>query len=112
MPGSAYLPGRSTAAEDHLAVVLASAQELERGDAVLVATHRLAIDQAGAHSQRRDRLDDQRVTRPPIMSVAREQPHAGALAAGHHPIPVVLDFVNPLRAGWRSLDGGWKARRA
>src|SRR5262245_56045822 len=45
------------------------------------------------------------------MSVAREQPHAAALATGHHPIPVVLDFVNPLRAGWRSLGGGWKARR-
>jgi hypothetical protein len=45
------------------------------------------------------------------MSVAREQPHAAVVAAGHHPIPVVLDFVNPLRAGWRSLGGGWKARR-
>ena len=92
-------------------IIAATAQLRKHRQAIGIATHRLAVDQAGAHSQRRDRLDDQRVTRSPIMSVAREQPHAAALAAGHHPIPVVLDFVNPLRAGWWSLGGGWEARR-
>src|SRR5262249_32835997 len=30
------------------------------------------------------------------MPVEREQPRAGAIAAGHHPILLVLDFLNPL----------------
>jgi hypothetical protein len=95
MPGSAYLPGRSTAAEDHLAVVLASAQELERGDAVLVATHRLAIDQAGADLEHGDGAGDQRESCGPVVAVSGEQADGRTVAARLHPIAVELDFVQP-----------------
>jgi hypothetical protein len=44
------------------------------------------------------------------MPVAGKQADAGRIAAGHHPIAVMLDFVKPLRAGRRLLGGGWEAR--
>jgi len=43
----------------------------------------LAVDQARAHLERRDRRDNEREARRPVMPVAREQPHAGGIAARH-----------------------------
>src|SRR5215469_2158466 len=43
------------------------------------------------------------------MPVAGEQPHASGVTARHQPVAVVLDFLNPVRAGRRSVGRGWEA---
>jgi len=57
------------------------------------------------------RLDNQGVAGGPIMTVAGQQPNPDrqGIASGHQPIAIVLDFVNPVRPGWRSLARGWQA---
>lgn len=42
------------------------------------------------------------------MTVAGEQANADGVSAGQEPIPIVLDFVNPVRADRWSLGRGWK----
>ena len=41
---------------------------------------------------------------------AWDQPDAHGIAPGHQPEAVVLDFVNPVRAGRRLVGGGRQAR--
>jgi hypothetical protein len=43
------------------------------------------------------------------MPVAGEQPHASGITARHQPVAVMLDFVNPVRAGRRSVGCRWEA---
>jgi hypothetical protein len=86
-------------------VIAALAQLRKYRHAVVVTAHRLAVDQAGAHAQRRHRLDDQREPRRPVVPVARQQPHAGGTAARHQPVAVMLDLVNPARTARRVLGG-------
>src|SRR6266852_2103902 len=82
---------------------------LENRQPVIVTAHSLAIDQAGPQSERVDGLDDQREAARPVVAVAGEQADAGRVAAGHQPIAVVLDLVNPVRAARWSFGGGRKA---
>ncbi len=82
---------------------------LENRQPVIVTAHSLAIDQAGPQSERVDGLDDQREAARPVVAVAGEQADAGRVAAGHQPIAIVLDLVNPVRAARRSFGGGRKA---
>ena len=48
-------------------------------------------------------LDNGREAVGPVMAAAREAADARAIPANHQPVAVVLDFVNPERAG-RRLD--------
>ena len=52
-------------------------------------------------------VDDGRETVAPVMAVADEAAHAGAIPAHHQPIAVMLDFVNPERpeGGRTAFDG-------
>jgi hypothetical protein len=77
----------------------------------LVAAHRLAVNQAAAHLQLVHSPDNERVTGGPVMPVAGQQPDANrqGIASGHQPIAVMLDFMNPIRPGWRSLARRWQA---
>ena len=45
------------------------------------------------------------------MPVPGQQPDADrqGIASGHQPIAIVLDFVNPVRPGWRLLARRWQA---
>jgi hypothetical protein len=63
------------------------------------------------HREMVHRLDDQGEAGRPIMPIAGEQADAGWITASHQAVAIVLDLVNPPRAGRRSLCGGWKARR-
>src|SRR5258706_15677083 len=81
---------------------------LENRQPVIVKPPSLAIDQAGPQSERVDGLDDQREAARPVVAVAGEQADAGRVAAGHQPIAVVLDLVNPVRAARWSFGGGWE----
>jgi hypothetical protein len=59
-------------AQDYMPVIPSLAQLLKGRDAVLVAAHRLAVDQARAHPQTVHRLDDQRITAASSRSIRRE----------------------------------------
>ena len=84
-------------------------QPLEHREPVLIAGDRLAIDQARADLEPVNGLDDERIARCPIVSVPRQQAYANGIPARHEPVAVVLDFVNPVRAGRRSVGWGWEA---
>jgi hypothetical protein len=60
--------------------------------------------------QRRDRPGSERKPCRKIIAVAGEQPHAGTIASRHYAEAIVLDFVNPIRAGRWSLGRGRQAR--
>ena len=47
------------------------------------------------------RLNHKRVAGRPVVASTGNQPDAHRVAPGHEPIPVVLDFVNPVGAGRR-----------
>ena len=74
-------------------------EQLEHCEPLLVAAHRLAVDQAGPHLEVVHSLDDERIPGGPVMAVTGEQPDADRIAPGHQAIAVVLDLVNPVRAG-------------
>jgi hypothetical protein len=46
----------------------------------------------------------------PIIPGACNQPHAGTIAAGQNAEPVMLDFVQPTRAGRWNLRWRWQTR--
>jgi hypothetical protein len=74
-------------------------------DPVLVAGHGLAVDQAAAHLEPVDRLDDRWIAQRP-----GQQTYADRVVADHQAEAIVLDLVHPARAGRWALGGGWKAR--
>jgi hypothetical protein len=43
------------------------------------------------------------------VTVAGDQTNADRVSAGHQPIAVVLDLVDPIGSGWRPVGGGWEA---
>jgi hypothetical protein len=45
-----------------------------------------------------------------VFAPPSDQPDAHGVATGHEPEAVVLDFVNPVRAGRRLVGGGRQAR--
>jgi hypothetical protein len=72
--------------------------EIERGNAVVIASDRLAIDDAGARTQASQRLDDQREAVREIIAGTAVEPHLGTVLAGNNPKTIVLDLVQPLAA--------------
>src|SRR6478735_10646877 len=76
---------------------------------VVVGDHGLAIDQERRGLEAERGIDDGREAVGPVMAAAREASDARAIPAHHQPIAVVLDFVNPERAGRRS---GYLGRQA
>jgi hypothetical protein len=69
--------------------------------AVVAGDHRLAVDQERRCLDAERGGNDGRETIGPIMAVAREAADARAIPANHQPVAVVLDFMNPERAGGR-----------
>jgi hypothetical protein len=62
--------------------------EIERGNAVVIAGNGFTIDDARARAQAAQRLSGKRRVRSLL---------------------VVLDFVQPLAAGWQFVGFGWEA---
>ena len=65
---------------------------------------RLAIDQRALGSQTADRLRDLRQSVGEIRTVAAPKGHSASLPAGEDTVAVVLDLVQPVRAGGRPID--------
>ena len=73
--------------------------EIERGNAVVIAGDSLAIDNAGARAQACQRLDDQRESVGEVIARTAIEPHLGACLAGDDAEAIMLDFVNPQATG-------------
>jgi hypothetical protein len=65
----------------------------------VVAGDRLAVDQERLRPDAERSINDGREAVGPVMAVAGEAADARAIPAHHQPIAVVLDLVNPERAG-------------
>ena len=77
-------------------------QEIERRYAVVVASDRLAVDDARVRLEQRQRLDDEREAPGQIVARPAVEPHLLAGLAGDDPEAVVLDLVQPLARGGRA----------
>jgi len=96
--------------EDALVSALMT-DEIERGNAVVIAGDSLAINSAGARTQACQRLSDQREATGEVIARAAVEPHPLAVLAGNDAEAVVLDLMQPLAAGRQLIGFGWKARR-
>ena len=85
--------------------------EIERGDTVVIASDRLAIDYAGARAQASQRLNDQREAKGEVIARTAVEPHLRALLAGNDAEAVVLDLMQPIAAGGQLIGFGREARR-
>jgi hypothetical protein len=74
------------------------ADEIERGNAIAVASDSFAIDDAGAGAQAGQRLDDQREATGEVVARTAVESHLRAVLAGNDAEAVVLDLVQPLAA--------------
>src|ERR1700745_1470442 len=66
--------------------------EIERGNAVFIASDGLAIDDAGARAQAGQRIDNQREATGKIIAGATVEPHPRAVLPGNDAKSVVLDL--------------------
>jgi hypothetical protein len=94
--------------KEDVPVLAAVAQSVEARQAIPITGHRFTIDQAGTHLKPVNGLDDERIARCPIVSVPGWQADADRVSARHQATAVMLDFVNPLRAGRRSVGWVWE----
>jgi hypothetical protein len=77
--------------------------------AVETKQHGLAIDDKRTGPIPPCRLGDQGLAGGPVEAVLCEQPDALSLALDDHPIAVMLNLVNPIRAIWNLDSAVWKA---
>jgi len=84
--------------EEYALVSAVVPDEIERGNAVVVASNRLPIDDAGARAQASQRLDDQREAAREVIAGTAVEPHLRAVLAGNDAEAIVLDLVQPLAA--------------
>ena len=89
----------------------AVANEIERGDATLIAGDGLAVDDAGARAQACQRLDDQWEAASEVVARTAVEPHPPAGLACYDAEAVMFDFMQPLAAGGQLIGFGWETRR-
>src|SRR5262245_14116559 len=85
--------------------------EIERGNAVVIAGDSFAVDDAGAGAQAGQRLDDQREAMGEVITRTAVEPHLRVLLAGNDAEAVMLDFMQPLAAAGQLIGFGWETRR-
>jgi hypothetical protein len=79
-------------------VSLVVTDEIERGNAVVIASHGLTIDDAGARARAGQRIDDQREGVGEIIAGTAVEPHARPVLSSDNAKTVMLDLVQPLAA--------------
>ena len=85
--------------------------EIERGNAVVIASDRFTVDNAGARVQPGERINDQREATGEVIARTAIESDSLAVLAGNDAKAVVLDLVQPLAAGRQFMGFGWEARR-
>src|SRR6516164_7753030 len=81
--------------QERAVIMAAVANEIERGNAVVIAGDSFAVDDAGARAQPGERINDQREAVSEIIARAAVEPHLRASLAGNDAEAVVLDLVQP-----------------
>jgi hypothetical protein len=97
--------------EEYALVRAVVANEVERCHSLVVAGHRLPIDDAGVRAQPGKRLGNQREAVSEVVAGSAVQLHPCAVLSGDDAEAVVLDFVQPLAAGRQLVGLCGKARR-
>ena len=97
--------------QERAVIMAAVANEIERGNAFVIAGNGLAVDDAGARAQARQRLDDQREAMGEVIAGTAVEPHLRASLAGNDAEAVVFDLVQPLAARGQLVGFGWETRR-
>jgi len=90
---------------------VAVANEIERGNTIVVAGNGFAADDARARAQACQRLHYQREAMGEIIARTAVKPHLRAGLAGDDAEAVMLDHMQPLAAGRQLIGSGWEARR-
>jgi len=85
--------------DEDTVVVAVVANEIERRHTIVVASHGLAVDNAGARAQPGQRFDDQREATGEIVAWTTIEPHPLAILAGNDTEAVVLNLMQPQAAG-------------
>jgi hypothetical protein len=85
--------------------------EIERGNAVVVAGDSFAVDDTRAGAQARECIDDQRKATGEVVARTTIEPHSWAVLSGDNPKTVTLDLMQPSAAGGQRVDFGGEARR-
>src|SRR4029077_20307873 len=96
--------------ENRAAVGGMAADEIEHGQATVIADDGLTVDDGRSDRQRLDRRCGEREPIGKVMAVARYQPNAVASAVRQDPEAIVLDLVNPARARRRLIGRSRQAR--
>jgi len=89
----------------------AVANEIERGNAVVISGDSFAVNDAGARAQAPQRFDDEREAVGEIIAWTTIEPHLCALLARNDAEAVVLDLMQPLAARRQLIGFGGEARR-
>src|SRR6516164_5627665 len=89
----------------------AVANEIERGNAVVIAGDSFAVDDAGARPQPGERINDQREAVGEVIARTAVEPHLRASLAGNDAEAVMLNLVQPMAAERQLIGPGWEARR-
>src|SRR5215831_2272319 len=97
--------------EEYALVSAVVTDEIERGNAVVIAGDSLAVDNAGARAQLGERINDQREAAGEVIARTAVEPHSRAVLPRDSPEAVVLDLLQPLAAGGQLIGFGWEARR-
>jgi len=97
--------------EEDAPVSVVMADEIERGNAVVIAGDSFAIDDAGTRAQACQRLNNQWEALGEVIARTAVEPHLRAVLAGNDAKAVVLDLMQPLAAGWQFIGFGWETRR-
>jgi hypothetical protein len=81
--------------EEYALVSAVVTDQIERGNAVVIAGDGFAVDDAGARAQVGDCFDDQREAAGEVVAGTAVEPHLRASLAGNNAEAVMLDFVQP-----------------
>src|SRR5262249_2698417 len=97
--------------QERAVIMAAVANEIERGNALVIAGNRFATDDAGAGAQTCERLDYQREAVGEVIARTAVEPHLRAGLASNDAEAIMFDFMQPLAAGGQLRSFCWKARR-
>jgi hypothetical protein len=90
--------------QEHVPIILAVADTLERCEPVVIASDGFAIDDARPRAQAGERLGNQREAASHVIALAAVELHAVAILECDDAKSVVLDFMQP-RVAERQLVG-------
>ena len=81
--------------EEYALVSAVVADEIERGNAAVIASDSFAVDNAGARAQSGERINDQREAAGEVIAGLAVEPHPLTILAGNDAESIVLDLMQP-----------------